>query len=276
MASNKNLLVNSDFSIWQNFDQRICTDGMMAADCWMISRNTLCAYYPEGRSGVIIDAQDCKLPLEGEGFLSQYVEYLRHASGPFTLSFQFVDDGQVHVIHFQDKATNNQQYVNCATTNKVAALLWGGILAMRIQNLNGARLELKWVKLEEGEEATPYYPTSPAVELLKCRSSYQFSAFYTMLFDLGETLYGTVSLSTPGIQGYPSVTIQSVVIQNGQTTYGFQGTYNLFGGYNGEQCRIMIPKPSNFPFSSGGIYLATGGLKALLNTEVMGHTFDIW
>ena len=184
--SNPNLLINGDFKIWQRGESFTVPRtgygaGMYTADRWRVWAN-------EDSTGgnIAVTKVDDGLHVEADG------------SGFATYRFEEAD-----IKRLSGKTVMLSQSVNGVVSSSARNFPSTGILNVSLP----ASGTINWIKLELGEEATPFVPKSYGEEMLACMRYYQktgtvFCPGYITVEGVSFTYMPPVPLrATPALDG---------------------------------------------------------------------------
>lgn len=202
IASNPNLLINPDFKINQR-GKSVYSGKTYTVDGWKCIRSA--GQVTVGDSGITISNT-----AGGECKIQNFIE--RDLTGK-TITLSACIDGTIHKVSgvaTTDMATWSKQ-LKVYFDGRGGYLLFGShqasppIFFVMIESSEEKSYNIQWVKLELGGIATPFTPTDPATELVKCQRYYQIRSTNTI---------STVDLS-------PSMRIAPTVTQIGSSRYAY-------------------------------------------------------
>lgn len=143
-AANPNLLINGDFQIWQRGESfTVDTTGSYTADRWFCRA-------AEGSASITITRTAAGMQFDG----SVVLEYHYEAADVDKLS---------------GKTVTLSWSVDGVTSSSVQTFPTTGVVSVTLPTSG----TLNWIKLELGDEATPYVPKGYGEELVACMRYYQ-------------------------------------------------------------------------------------------------------
>lgn len=191
--SNSNLLINSDFRIWQrgeSFEYNLTSGGKYIADRWRISYGKADKISFNGGTALKLSniSKDYELNFEQ---LIENIQNLKEKT--LMLSWEAITnvDCIINSLFFargqsqgnKELATKNHTYkagqkIKQAVTVTIPNDLpndydFLGVRPFRITNTDGVEITVLNVKLEIGDKTTPFYPKSITLEEIMCKRYYR-------------------------------------------------------------------------------------------------------
>lgn len=161
--SNPNLLINPDFKINQRGKTTYETSGasqIYSVDRWRLGKGKVTV-----NSDGTVTVTATGVTTNEEGYYQQPLE--NAISGDYTVSMEVISvSGAVRIAI--DGAWKNVK----SGLNVFHGIT--GIGTIGLQLANGASITLKWIKLEQGSNATPFVAPNPAEELVKCQRFFEY------------------------------------------------------------------------------------------------------
>lgn len=175
--SNPNLLINGEFAVWQRGESFTIPrtgygTGKYTADRWRVWANA-----DSTGGNITVTKADDGMHIEADG------------AGFATYRFE-----EAEVKKLSGKTVTLSQSVDGVVSSAVRSFPTTGILNVTLP----ASGTLNWVKLEQGEEATPFVPKGYGEELLACMRYYQVTgAAFCAGYLTAQTASCTYTLPVP-------------------------------------------------------------------------------
>lgn len=268
---NPNLLINSDFQVWQRGEVFKKSHGRYTADRCFTNSNI--AY-----SGTFRKIDDgMQIVCEKEAIIAPYMYQmedsdLKRVRGK-TVTLSYSVDGVVHsftLCDFGQVYIQDDEVLDSHTLPSTSDELTAIVIVIQWNMVAGQSKTLNWVKLEYGSFATPYVPRLYAEELALCKRYYQVvNAQSSVAFTNadGKQLIMPISsipmYKTPTVSG---VTLPlTITVRYDGKDANFTAT-NIIATYYGDDMKISFRGEST-SLIKVVCYIVTG-ISVALNAEV--------